>query len=97
MAIPQLLAAHSTASPWVSAVFILLAVGVMALRFSARGRAAARPALGGGRGPFGGGRGPFGGGRGPFGGGGTNGWGGGQSGSTGVGGSTGETNSPSDL
>jgi hypothetical protein len=74
MAIPHLLAAHSTAPPEVTIVVLGAALVVAVLRFRSR--------RGGGRGPFGGG---------PFGGGG---YGGGR---TGQGGSTGESNSPSDL
>jgi hypothetical protein len=76
VAIPHLLAAHSTAPPEVTIVLLGAALVAAVLRFRSR--------RGGGRGPFGGrGRGPFGGGYGSSG--------------TGRGGSTGESNSPSDL
>jgi len=60
MAIPHLLAAHSTAPPEVTIVLLGAALVVAVLRFRSR--------RGGGRGPFGGGgRGPFGGGGGGYG------------------------------
>jgi hypothetical protein len=83
VAIPHLVAAHSTAPPELTIVLLGGALVVAVLRFRSR--------RGGGRGPFGGG-GPFGGRGGPFGGG-----SGGGYGRTGRGGSTGESNPPSDL
>ncbi len=87
MALAHLLAVHSTAPPEIVIVLIAFGLVVTLLRYRSRGGGGRGPS-GGRGGPFGGG--PFGGRGGPFGGGPFGGGGGG-------GGSSRESNPPSDL